>query len=343
MHRLHGRALAGILDFRCRGYDISDAYFSRFYEKLKRFIKPRAFRRKILGYDTADYDLARYIWWHHRNKKTKGRKPLTDRAIYQTIEKAAKLGMWEVGEKTKAPSETQVRTWIKKYWEPMARLLPKDETVLPWRETNGPEPARIRTLTVLFDLASKIWAREKVDDPEMESEFPGFSNDVCDWAWNLSGFFDLTVSRDCIVLLDFAYDFADEAKYRRAFDEPMPARNEKYDRLMIWNSRLQDPDRTNRIRDQKGVVSIPIWEQANEGDMEWTVASKLKGEPWLLYEAEYAGRLVRELEVVQPEDFDRRVNEIQEPETASDAPVGLLVAQPEDVEEVVREIQEETD
>ena len=252
-----------------------------------------------MGYDTADYDLARHIWWHHRNKKTKGRKPLTDRAIYQVIEKAAKRGMWEVGEKTKIPSETQVRTWIKKYWKPMARLLPKDETVLPWRETNGPEPARIRTLTVLFDLASEIWAREKVDDPEMESEFPGFSKDVCDWAWNLSGFFDLTVSLDCIVLLDFAYDLADEAKYRRAFDEPMPARNEKYDRLMVWNSRLQDPDRTNRIRDQKGGVSIPIWEQANEGDMEWIVAAKLKGEPWLLYKADPT------LEVLQPNDPKR--------------------------------------
>ena len=267
-----------------------------------------------MGYDTADYDQARYIWWHHRNKKTKGRKPLTDRDIYQKIKTAAKRGMWEIGEKTKTPSETQVRTWIKQYWKPMARLLPKDETVLPWRETNGPEPARIRTLTVLFDLASESWEREKGDDPEMESVFPGFSKDVCDWAWNLSGFFDLAARLDCIVLLDFAYDFADEAKYRKAYDEPMPARSDKYDRLMLWNNRHQDPDRTNRIREKKGVVSIPIWEQPNESSMEWIISSKLKGEPWLLYEADYSGRIVPELEVVQPEDLRRLVSEIQDPE-----------------------------
>ncbi len=207
--------------------------------------------------------------------------------------------MWEVGEKTKIPSETQVRTWIKKYWEPMARVLPKDEIVLPWREPSGPEPARIRTLTVLFDLASDIWTKEKVDDQEMESEFPGLSKDVCDRAWNLSGFFDLAVRLDCIVLLDFAYDLEDEVKYRKAFDEPMPVRNEKYDRLMMWNSRLQDPDRTNRIREKKGVVSIPIWEQAKEAGMEWIVAKKLKGDPWILYEADPT------LEVLLPNDPKR--------------------------------------
>ena len=235
-----------------------------------------------MGYDTVDYDQARYIWWHHRNKKTKGRKPLTDRAIYQVIETAAKRGMWEVGEKTKIPSETQVRTWIKKYWAPMARVLPKDEIVLPWSEASGPEPARIRTLSVLFDLASHIWVREKDNDQEMESEFPGFPKDVCDWAWNLSGFFDLAARLDCIVLLDFAYDFADEAEYRRAFDEPMPVRDENYDKLMRWNKRHQDPDLTQRILDEEGGVSILIWEQANEDDMEWIVASKLKGGPLVM-------------------------------------------------------------
>jgi len=262
------------------------------------------------GYEYGDYEQARYIWWHYRNKKTKGRKPLTVRDIYQKIKKAAEKAMWEKGEKPSIPSETQVRTWIKKYWDPMARVLPKDEIVLPWREPSGPEPARIRTLTVLFDLASYIWTNEKADDPEMESEFLGFSKDVCDWAWNLSGFFDLTVRLDCIVLLDFAYDLADEVKYRKAFDEPMPARNEKYDRLMMWNSRHQDPDYTNRIRDEKGVVSIPIWEQENEGSMEWIIAKKLKGEPWLLLSAMTEALLVAQLEEVKPEDLNKRVNEI---------------------------------
>jgi hypothetical protein len=294
-----------------------------------------------LGYDTADYNQARYIWWHYRNKKTKGRKPLTVRDIYQVIKKAAEKGMWEIGQKAKTPSETQVRTWIKKYWEPMSRVLPKDETVIPWEEPNGPNPERLRTLTVLFDIANEIWDKEKAYDSEIASEFPGFSRDVCDWAWNLSGFFDLSVRLDGVVLLDFAYEFADEAKYRRSFDEPMPARNEKYDRLMRWNNRHQDPDQTSKVREREGVISIPIWEQENEDSIEWIVSSKLKEEPWYFYESNYAGRIVPELEVVQPEDLRRRVSEIEEPETSPTAPVGLLVAQPEDVEEVVREIQED--
>jgi hypothetical protein len=278
---------------------------------VRDLLDPKSLERVMSnGYEYGDYEQARYIWWHYRNKKTKGRKPLTVRDIYQKIKKAAEKAMWEKGEKPSIPSETQVRTWIKKYWDPMARVLPKDEIVLPWREPSGPEPARIRTLTVLFDLASYIWTKEKADDPEMESEFLGFSKDVCDWAWNLSGFFDLTVRLDCIVLLDFAYDLADEVKYRKAFDEPMPARNEKYDRLMMWNSRHQDPDYTNRIRDEKGVVSIPIWEQENEGSMEWIIVKKLKGEPWLLLSAMTEALLVAQLEEVKPEDLNKRVNEI---------------------------------
>ena len=76
--------------------------------------------------------------------------------------------------------------------------------------------------------------------------------------------------------------------------------------------------------------------------MEWIIASKLKGEPSVML-AKHSGRIVPELEVVQPEDLRRIVSEIEEPETAPTAPVGLLVAKPEDVEEVVREIQEDTE
>ena len=292
------------------------------------------------GYDPGDYDQARNIWWNYRNRKKKGGKPYTDRDIAKLIAKAAELGMWEMGGKFSIPSETQVRTWIKEKWEPMAKILPKDEVVLPWREDWGPEPARIRTLTVLFDLAYEIWEKEKAVDSTMESEFPGFPNGVCDWAWKLSGFFDLMVRLDCFVLLDFSYDFAYEQQYRQAFDEPMPIRNEKYDRLMRWNNRNQYPDLTRIIRDTKGVVSIPIWEQPNERAMEWIIASKLKGEP-LVISADDAGFLIPQLEVAQPGDLKRIVSEIEEPKTTSNAPVGLLIAQPEDIPDVADQIPEQ--
>ena len=121
------------------------------------------------GYDPGDYDQARNIWWNYRNKKTKGGKPYKASDIAKLISKAAERGMWEKGEKLSIPSETQVRTWIKDYWQPMAKILPKDEVVLPWRETWGPEPAKLRTLTVLFDLAYEIWEKEKVNDSIIES------------------------------------------------------------------------------------------------------------------------------------------------------------------------------
>ena len=176
----------------------------------------------------------------------------------------------------------------------------------------------------------------------MPSEFPGFSKSVCDWAWKLSAFFDLTIRLDRFALLDRAYDFASLERQAKSFGEPLPIHSENYDVLMRWNKRQEDPDQTNIIKEAKGGVSIPIWEQATEIDMEWIIASKLKLEP-LVMSAKHSGRIVPELEVVQPEDLRRIVSEIEEPETTSNASVGLLVAKPEDVEEVVREIQEDTE
>jgi hypothetical protein len=211
----------------------------------------------------------------------------------------------------------RIHTAADEEWDEEVTDLPEDEIVRPWSDSWGPEPAKIRTLSVLFDFASDIWEREKVDDQMMASEFPGFPKSVCDWAWKLSAFFDLTIRRDCFALLDRAYDFASLERQARSFDEPLPIRSENYDMLMRWNKGHENPDLTNRIRENKGGVSIPIWEQATEGDMEWIIASKLKGEP-LVMSAKYSGRKVPALEVVQPEDLTRIVSEIQEPESGSD-------------------------
>ena len=52
--------------------------------------------------------------------------------------------------------------------------------------------------------------------------------------------------------------------------------------LIRWHKRHQEPELTQKIFDEEGSVSIPIWEQSNEESMAWTVASHLKGEPWVL-------------------------------------------------------------
>ena len=285
-------------------------------------------------FDGDDKKAARGIYSKHRKAKDGITTNKPD--IIRRIQTAAEEETWD-----RTPVDNTIRSWIRE-WDKEIKDLPEDPIVCPWSEDWGPEPAKIRTLSVLSDFACDIWEREKVDDPMMPSEFPGFPKSVCDWAWKLSAFFDLTIRLDRFALLDRAYDFASLERQVRSFGEPLPIHSENYDVLMRWNKRQEDPDLTNNIRKAKGGVSIPIWEQANEIDMEWIIASKLKREP-LVMSAKHSGRIVPELEVVQPEDLRRIVSEIEEPETTPTAPVGLLVAKPEDVEEVVREIQEDTE
>ena len=283
-------------------------------------------------FDQEDKKSARGIYSNHR-KATDG--ITTNKSdIIRRIHSAADYERWD-----RDPVDNTIRKWLRE-WDKEIKDLPEDPIVRPWSEDWGPEPDKIRTLSVLFDFACDIWEKEKVDDQMMASEFPGFRKSVCDWAWKLSAFFDLTIRLDRFALLDCAYDFASLERQARSFGELMPIRSENYDVLIRWNKRQEDPDLTNNIRKAEGGVSIPIWEQANEIDMEWIIASKLKGEPFVMSE-KYSARKVPELEVVQPEDLRRIVSEIEEPETSPTASVGLLVAQPEDVEEVVREIQED--
>ena len=245
------------------------------------------------------------------NRKAKEGVTTNKPEIISRIHAAADEETWD-----RDPVDNTIRAWILK-WDEEVTDLPEDEIVRPWGDSWGPEPARIRTLSVLFDFACDIWEREKVDDQMMASEFPGFPKSVCDWAWKLSAFFDLTVRRDCFALLNSAYDFAGFERQAESFGELMPIRSEHSDVLMRWNKRHENPDLTNMIYEDKGVVSTPIWEQATEGDMEWIIVSKLKGEP-LVMSGKHSGRRVPALEVVQPEDLRRIVSEIQEPESGSD-------------------------
>ena len=260
-------------------------------------------------FDEDDKKTARGIY--SDNRKAKEGVTTNKPEIISRIHAAADEETWD-----RDPVDNTIRAWIQE-WDKEIKDLPEDEIVRPWGEAWGPEPARIRTLSVLFDFACDIWEREKVDDQIMASEFPGFPKSVCDWAWKLSAFFDLTVRRDCFALLNSAYDFAGFERQAESFGELMPIRSEHSDVLMRWNKRHENPDLTNKIYEDKGVDSTPIWEQATEGDMEWIIASKLKGEP-LVMSAKDSGRKVPALQVVQPEDLRRIVSEIQEPESGSD-------------------------
>ena len=87
--------------------------------------------------------------------------------------------------------------------------LPKepDQTVIkPWDENWGNDPARIRTLSVLSDLATDICRRDDLRNEglQLQTEFGGFPISVCDWACKLSAFFDLQLRCECCVLLHFA-------------------------------------------------------------------------------------------------------------------------------------------
>ena len=131
-------------------------------------------------FDEYDKKAARGIYSNHRkaNDGITTNKP----DIIRRIHAAAGNEMWD-----RDPVDNTIRSWIRE-WDKEIKDLPEDPIARPWSEDWGPEPAKIRTLSVLSDFACDIWEREKVDDPMMPSEFPGFPKSVCDWAWKLSAF-----------------------------------------------------------------------------------------------------------------------------------------------------------
>lgn len=300
-------------------------------------------------YDPADKEQARKLWYKHRKKKNGQTNSV--RHIWKLIVDAAEEGRWDIGENLRKPSENTVKTWIAEDWAPKFIDLPEDEIVQLLDDAGDSAPEKVRVLWVLHELASDLWEKEKNLDHRMEREFPGFPKTVSEWAWRISGFFDLTVQDECMVLLHFAYLFAGEERYKKSFKEPMAMRDENSKMLMRWNRRHQEPDMTQKMLETEGTVSIPIWEQPNARAMEWIVASQLKAGLEVLAtidegyvdidvvtkrHAELIG-----LEVVQPEDLRRIVSEIEEPETTSNVPVGLVVAQPEDIPDVADQIPEQ--
>ena len=154
----------------------------------------------------------------------------------------------------------------------------EDPVVKPWDEKWGNDPVRVRVLSILFDLASNICQRRGLT----EAGFEGFPNRVCNWACKLSGFFDLQLKCECLVLLHFAYVFAADDQYSNTFGPPMTFQDESSKMLMRWHKRHQEPDLTEKLREREGVVVIPLWEQDDWSVAEDVVARHLLPMAWVL-------------------------------------------------------------
>ena len=106
---------------------------------------------------------------------------------------------------------------IKYEWEPTAptESLKPDPVVEHWDEKWWKSPRRIFVLTTLYDQASLAFLRDPSDTSSLDTqprEFVGFTDRVCKWAWKLSEFFDLNVSRECHLLILIANLFAYEER-----------------------------------------------------------------------------------------------------------------------------------
>ena len=159
-------------------------------------------------------------------------------------------------------------------------VVPKETIVKPWDENWGEDPARIRILSVLFDLATEVaeYVRAYYQPAELQSQFQfnGFPITVCNWACKLSQFFELQSQFECLALLHFAYVFAADEQYANEFEETMSFEYEGFQMLMQWHKRNQEPLVTGDTSVEQDRVLLPIWEPSDKDDMIWAVALHLR-------------------------------------------------------------------
>ena len=163
--------------------------------------------------------------------------------------------------------------------------VPKETIVKPWDENWGEDPARIRILSVLFELATEVaeYVRAYYQPAELQSQFQfyGFPISVCNWACKLSQFFELESQLECLVLLHFAYVFAADEQYATEFEETMRFEYEGFKMLMQWHKRNQEPLVTGDTSVEQDRVLLPIWGRSDKDDMIWAVALHLTEGPWV--------------------------------------------------------------
>ena len=143
---------------------------------------------------------------------------------------------------------------------PKDELLP-DEIIRPWDESWGNDPVRIRTLSVLSDVARDVCKRKESEYPGLE--FLGFTDRVCNWACKLSAFFDLTLRHECLVLIHFGHTFAEDERYAKAMQTNLPLDSGSPFMLMRWHHRNQEPEVTV-------VDTPPTTERPRIGSATWS-------------------------------------------------------------------------
>ena len=186
------------------------------------------------------------IWYD--NKGTKNKKQ-----VHDLILKTAEDEVWE----DHPPEYSTFLRWIKKWPKDE---LPPDKIIRPWDESWGNDPVRIRTLSVLSDVARDVCKQKESEYPGLE--FLGFTDRVCNWACKLSAFFDLTLRHECLVLIHFGHTFAEDERYAKVMKTTLPLDSGSPFMLMRWHQRNQEPEVT--------VVDTPaITERPERGSATW--------------------------------------------------------------------------
>ena len=108
-------------------------------------------------------------------------------------------------------------------WEPKSlssEPLEADPIIEAWDEKGWKSPRKIYVLATLYEQASLAvdWYQDNRWDDSIAREFNGFTDRICKWAWKLSEFFDLNVSRECYLLILTANLFAYEE--RKKYEHP---------------------------------------------------------------------------------------------------------------------------
>lgn len=121
------------------------------------------------------------------------------------------------------PSESWFTKRISDIWEPSARTKPlkPDPVIEAWDEKWWKSPRTIFVLTTLYDQASLAveWHQQNRWHDSTAREFNGFTDRICKWAWKISEFFDLNVSRECYLLILIANLFAYEERKKEEHPE----------------------------------------------------------------------------------------------------------------------------
>jgi len=150
-----------------------------------------------------------------------------------------------------------------------------DKVAMSWGSYWGNDPARVRILSVLSDLASEVL--EGVEEYPFDGvpDFQGFTESVCDWAYKLSAFFDLENRHQCLLLINFAYIFSNDERYGKAFGVPMSIQSEASKMLMRWHKRHREPDLTAKTLEKTTWNSTPFWDDDEWEGLELVVSRHL--------------------------------------------------------------------